>query len=709
MYKSAHKYIKEKIEHPGFQKYTKNMGWAFASRVFSLIISFFIGALIARYLGPERYGSLNYVLSFVTIFAFLSSFGIDNILARDIIKEKEKTEEILNTAFTIKLFGSLLVFIIIIFFSFFVINRNDNYINILIFIYSLQFLTYPINVIDTYFQAIAKNKYLFISQFFATVVVSGLKLFLIFQGFGVGWFIIALVVEALVYSLIILYIFQKNGHRLKFKINLSLTKKMLSDSWPFILNSAFFLIYSRIDQIIIKKMMNNEALGLYSAGVKPAEIWYFIPLLICSSFFPALVNAKISDEKVYENRVKKIFFLIVGISVFIALFEFIFAEYIILLLFGSNYSGAVEVLKIYTWAGVAISIVTVLSQYLVIENKAKTIMISSSAGAIVNIFLNLWFIPIWGIIGSAYATLLSYSIIPLFIWLFSNSGRKNIRKIFLKLAWPFFKLGKKNYWSTSLIYYILEKINKLYLTSYLKKEVPIEIPTGKYKKDVLLICVSFNDPSLIQKQIELFKKNLSANHVLIIADNSSLLQKRIEIKEICKKENIYYLDLPKNPRRQANLSHSLALNWIYYNFVLKVEPFGFGFIDHDIFSTKNANIKNLLEKYDLYGLKQERQKNNFTAWYLWAGFCFYRYSYIKQFKPNFDSMLVSDGHNHLELDTGGGNYRIFYENSGGKVLFAKQDINRKNGEEIIDEWYHIGKASSKTKEEIDIVINSLPK
>ena len=409
--------IKEKWQHAGFQKYFKNMGWAFAGKAFSLIFSFFVGALVARYLGPERYGVLNYALSFVTIFAFLSSFGIDNILVRDLIKYKEKKDEIIDTAFSLKLIGAVLVFIIICIVSLFLINKSDNYVNILIFIYSLQIFVTSLNVTDSFFQSIAKNKYLFFAQFISTTAVSTLKLFLIYRGFGVGWFVASLVFEVLVYSLITLIIFQKNGHRIKFRMNPTLVKVMLLDSWPFILNSAFYLIYSKIDQIIIKKMINNVALGIYSAGVKPAEIWYFIPSLICSSLFPALVNAKITDEKTYKNRTKRIFYLVVAISIFIALFEFLFAKWIILFLFGSSYSDATIILQIYTWAGVSISILTVLSQYLTIENRTKIIMVSSLFGAIANILLNLWLIPIWGIVGSAYATLISYSIIPIVIWL----------------------------------------------------------------------------------------------------------------------------------------------------------------------------------------------------------------------------------------------------------------------------------------------------
>ena len=98
MYIFSWNYIKEKWQHAGFQKYLKNMSWAFLGKVYGLIGSFFVGILVARYLGPEKYGVLNYVLSFVVVLAFLANFGIDNILVRDLVKFKENKDKILNIA-----------------------------------------------------------------------------------------------------------------------------------------------------------------------------------------------------------------------------------------------------------------------------------------------------------------------------------------------------------------------------------------------------------------------------------------------------------------------------------------------------------------------------------------------------------------------------------------------------------------------------------
>ena len=162
-------------------------------------------------------------------------------------------------------------------------------------------------------------------------------------------------------------------------------------------------------------MLSNQALGIYAAGVKPAEVWYFIPALICSSLFPAVMNAKMIDQKTYIKRFKGLLYSIFGLSFAVALFEFIFAKYIVLFLFGEPFLEAAGIIRIYTWAGIAVAVIMVIQQYLTIENKSMIIMFSSLVGAAVNIVLNILLIPKFEITGSAYATLISYFCIPLII------------------------------------------------------------------------------------------------------------------------------------------------------------------------------------------------------------------------------------------------------------------------------------------------------
>ena len=75
----------------GFKKQLKNLSWLFAEKFINVIFAMVAGIWVARYLGPEKFGSYNYALSIVTIFSPLISLGLNGIVVRDIVREdKEK-------------------------------------------------------------------------------------------------------------------------------------------------------------------------------------------------------------------------------------------------------------------------------------------------------------------------------------------------------------------------------------------------------------------------------------------------------------------------------------------------------------------------------------------------------------------------------------------------------------------------------------------
>jgi hypothetical protein len=277
---------------------------------------------------------------------------------------------------------------------------------------------------------------------------------------------------------------------------------------------------------------------------------------------------------------------------------------------------------------------------------------------------------------------------------------------FFKKLRPLHEFIREKRWAGHIMLLVEDTMNNFISYLYVKRKIDISFLNNLPKNNLWIICVAFNNPILIKKQIESFRKNAGSEITLIIADNSSDKNKRDIIKTICEQEKICYIDLPKNPRTQASLSHSLSLNWIYYNIIKEEQPFAFGFIDHDIFPLSKIDIKEKLNTYDAYGLKQERNRDDIHTWYLWAGFCFYRTAYLNSFKPNFSSVAISNWKNSIGLDTGGGNFERVYKNSNIKVLFAKKQIDS-NGSEIIDNWMHIAKASFKNQNDIDNIIKKI--
>jgi O-antigen/teichoic acid export membrane protein len=414
-------FAKEKIRHPGVQRHFFNTGWQFIGTFIMMPLTFLVNIYIARNLGPVDYGILNYVISFVGLFAVLSATGIDSILLRELSISKERKDVLIGTSFILKIIGALISIIAIVIAIFF--GKHSMYENTLILLYSSTLIFNSFNsVVGVFFQASVLAKKTVIVQLTSTLLVTFYKVFIIVNHLGAAWIILAYVLDGIILSIGAYYIYTKyNDGKLSWKYDAQTARFLLRDSWPIMFSGLAGMIYLKIDQVMIRNMLDNYQLGIYSSAVKLCEVWYFIPGTIAGSLFPAIINAKKVNEHFYNMRLRKLYWLLIAIALTIAIPVTFLSSWIITIIFGSAYIGAGTILSIYIWAGIPAFLGTAITLYLIAENKTKKLFIITSGGATINIILNLILIPKIGIIGSAYATLVSYTAVPLLLLAWSDT------------------------------------------------------------------------------------------------------------------------------------------------------------------------------------------------------------------------------------------------------------------------------------------------
>lgn len=393
-----------------FKKYLTNTSWLFFERILRMGISFVVTIFVVRYLGPKDFGLFSYALSFFWLFGSLSTLGLESITTREIVKHPEKLEEINGTVFYLRIAGSSIAIFIIAVTLYF--TNEDTYTAFLILILSGSFLFQSFSVIEYYFRGIVQAKYNAYALSASVILSSILKLLFILIEAPLIYFIYAAVFEYMVLAIGLVAVYQMNKLSIfNWKYSQELARNLLRDSWPLMLSGLVVMIYMRIDQIMIKNMISDEAVGFYSVAVRLSEAWYFIPVTLCNSIFPAIVNAKNVSLEFYNNRMQKLYDLLTWLAIGIAIPVTIFSDQIILLLFGNEFLTAAPVLTIYIWAGVAVFLGVASSQYLINENLTKLSFFRTLVGMILNVVLNLFLIPRNGIIGSAIATLISYTLV----------------------------------------------------------------------------------------------------------------------------------------------------------------------------------------------------------------------------------------------------------------------------------------------------------
>ena len=418
-------YIKN---HQGFQKYFHNTKWLFIAQFSRLIAGFLVGVWVARYFGPTKFGIFSYVLAFTSLFAGIAKLGLDGIIVRDLVNEPEKRNIYLGTAFWLKIIGALLVLgLIAIAVQF---TSNDAITNLYIFIIASGLIFQSFEVIDFYFQSKVLSKFVSLSQMAQIFLSSLLKVFFILTHAGLIWFVIVSGFDqiTLAVSLLFAYKYQKLPNFFRY-FDLGTAKKLLRSSWPYIFSSISISIYLGIDKVMINNMLGNREVGIYSAGIKFATIWYFVPVLITNSLFPAIINAKNLNIELYNKRLRRLYTFMIWVSISIALPVTFLGHYVITFFYGTKYIGAGEVLEIYIWSNVFVFLGVASGKYLLAENYTKISLYTTFAGMIINVFLNIILIPKYGIYGAAISAVVSYFVAVFFIGLIPKTNKQAILMI----------------------------------------------------------------------------------------------------------------------------------------------------------------------------------------------------------------------------------------------------------------------------------------
>jgi O-antigen/teichoic acid export membrane protein len=391
-----------------FKKYFKNTSWLFTEKILRLLISFIVTVLVVRYLGPEQFGLLSYAISFYGLFSAISILGLESISIRELVKNPGKRDNILGSVFLLRLVGGIVTLILISLTLF--ISGESTDISILILIVSTSAIFQSFSVIDYYFRAEVKAKYSVYVMTASVLFTSSLKILLIILEAPLIYFAIVFAIEFFAAAAGFLLIYKYNKLKIfNWKFRKELAINLLKDSWPLILSGLVIAIYSKIDQVMIKNMLDSKQLGYYAAAVRLSEAWYFIPIALTNSLFPAIVNAKNVSNKFYFNLMQKLYDILAWMAIAIAVPVSIFSKDIINIIFGAEFQSAAPVLTIYIWAGVAVFLGVASSQYLITENFTKLSFFRTLIGMVFNVILNLVLIPKYGIIGAAYATLISYT------------------------------------------------------------------------------------------------------------------------------------------------------------------------------------------------------------------------------------------------------------------------------------------------------------
>lgn len=391
---------------PTKAKILKNVFWAVTGKVVTLLSTLVVGIFVARYLGPEQYGLMNYVISIVALFTVFATFGTTEIIIRELAKKELAKEIILGSAFAVRVVLAFVCLIAIGIYLAFSNETSETAIMILIYASSIFFSCF--DVIRYYFTSIVENEYVVKSEIFRTLVGAIIKVVLLLCHASLIAFVIALAFDFLLLASGYTLAYRKKVDSIrKWRVNTNFIKALLSTSFPLLISSAAVIIYQRIDQVMIAKMLDNEAVGYFSTAASFIGIVTFIPAIMVQTTSPLLVGFWKNDKKRYKKESQRIMNLTTWVTMIVSIIISLLSDPIIRYTYGTAYLASIPVLQILSFKAVGVALITIGGQLIIIENIHKWAFIRNLLSCVVCIISNYYLIPFWGVIGSAWATLIT--------------------------------------------------------------------------------------------------------------------------------------------------------------------------------------------------------------------------------------------------------------------------------------------------------------
>jgi O-antigen/teichoic acid export membrane protein len=406
MFKRISGYFTENEE---VKKIIENIFWLFSGKLLRYGVGFFLSVWVANYLGVERFGNYNVAVAYMFIFSAIATLGLNGVVTRELVKRPEEEGEILGSTFVLIVFGSIIAFFSAVLTAF-ILSPDDQEGLLLVAIVSASLLLQGAQVFNYYYSAKVLSKYIVLATNVAYIIGACLKVYGVYTGQNLIYFAWIILCEAGVSALLLTsFFFFYKGLKISWKATKRTMIELVSESLPLVLSGVMVSIYMKVDQIMLKELSSDHEAGLYAVAIKLTEVWYFVPVVIQSSVFPNLTKSKESEGNEILNKFYRLFSLLSVFSVCVISLTFVFGNIVVDTLFSEEFNGVYQILAVSIFSLLFVGMGVVRNSFLLIKNLTVYTLYFTSSGAIINLIMNYYLIPLYGGLGAAISTVVSYA------------------------------------------------------------------------------------------------------------------------------------------------------------------------------------------------------------------------------------------------------------------------------------------------------------
>lgn len=390
-----------------------------------MLISFLVGILTARYLGPGNYGLINYGTAYVTFFTALCSLGLNSVIIKDFVDNPDDQGEAIGSALTMRLISSALSSIMIIGIVS-IIDRGEPITISVVALCSLSSVFHIFETFNYWFQYQYKSKITSIATFCAYCLTSVYKIILLIFEKDVRWFAFATSIDYIAVAVFLIIAYKKhNGAKLRFSVKKS--KLLLNVSYNYILSTMMIAIYGQTDKLMLKQFLGENEVGYYAIATGICAMWTFVLQAIIDSFYPTILRLYSENKERFNLKNKQLYAIVFYVSCFVSVGFLIFGDWGISVIYGADFAPAGLPLKIVTWYTAFSYLGVARNAWIVSEGKQRYLKYMYFSAAIINIILNSVFIPLMGAAGAALASLITQVFTSMIMPCFFKEMRPNAK------------------------------------------------------------------------------------------------------------------------------------------------------------------------------------------------------------------------------------------------------------------------------------------
>ncbi len=428
---------------------SRNSAFLTISYVWQKILSFAYFILVARFIGVEDLGKYSFAISFATLFAVLVDFGFNSAIIRESAKNKEKIQTYFSTVFSFKLVVSLLTYFLVV-----LLVNLLNYPEItkkLVYLAGIPMIFDQLaNTFWAFFRGARNLKYESWNIVFNQIIILSIGCFVIFTGKSLLW-LMAPFLSASFFSLIFSFwlLIKKFELNILPRFDKKIFFSLLAISIPFALIALFSRVYGYIDSIMLSKISGDSAVAYYNVAMKIPFALQFIPASLSAAVFPAFSFHYANNKEQLRITFEKISKFTALIAMPISFGVFFVAPKVIDVFYGIKYQPSVLPLQILMLGLYFVFINFIFGALLNATDRQVTNTKLIFSVMVINVVLNLIFIPIFGFVGSAVVFFCTHAVLAVLSF-------GVIRKI-VNFSWKsfFIPLGKSFVGAIFMVFLLL--------------------------------------------------------------------------------------------------------------------------------------------------------------------------------------------------------------------------------------------------------------